>query len=1072
MTWGGILAENIQGVDLSTGKLYIPLTLASLSGPNGFGEAFGIQYSTLGLPPLIRTWNQDAPTGILGLGWSFTTPSVIRLGNGSIYDTFLLNGQKLILTSIISDEEYGNTLSFVTAINSQLQIEYHTGFDRWIVIDSEGITYTYGFNFNNGNIDAVQYGVNWQNINSGGPTLWVGNTIQSDPINQRTFARIWNLSFKTNTYGQQVNYTYSKDSRIIGAHGQGLSYDVASYLTEISVEGGQSIQFSYQEKESWEYPLPRFNYETDGSITNAYQDRIETKYLASAQVFNEFGQLQNNIVFNYGFLWDNFNLSPSNNSNITQINKRLLTSIIVTTPNGYEVTPPHTFDYWGYNTQNNNDGYQAYFNSNAFNIMTMLNGALDGSGFAIGYSLDPYKDASGNIYNQLFGHLKTIQSPEGALTWYSYAQVSQNYSEIGTDFDTQWQNQLDLTQITPPATSGITWACPRPFWGPDGYLVIRWYSKDKYNGNYQMCIVVYEWLGKWVSVLPGSSETFAIYDWEENPLKDYQVITTGTGFFCVLVTSTSSDFQGFVKIFNRNPNLPGQWQSNSYSYNINVGEYLTSLPANSNDMSNRVEVTVGNNIISILDKVALNLYAFGWNGQSWDVTTVDSTILSSGTFSSQQYNSASTILGNSIFIIVSSFLNKLDVTYFIFNYNPINVSNPWVQFSKVLNNIAFINGMQTVLYLQATPANGYIVVNALINNYGDSDSFNMPLIVSWDDNFTVYCQPIQNAGTWSFPNSQWWSFLAPWTGNGNFTQCGDNLYYTVTDEKIAFRYISSPNASMDSTGNIGWESQQFTSNKSNDSFWGNLPLPDMTIAPQGTIDITFTFYQYDPTSQTWIQADNISTALGSTKDTDEIIAIVCFSIEIAGLVLMVLSPLGSVFISLGEILNTLTMPLATLSSIIVGTASASIFTEATAEIVSGVFDFVAQQAEGIGQNFLINYLLKRSMDNYSNGSLGSIILCGQQYTMPSLFYNQWISSSNPGKYGSYQWNSINLPAPSNVLYLNCPLDLGPLRTWNAGLTNSTFSVGNYCIPYSYIEILEDGNENYYYMCSDQVVFFE
>lgn len=1066
------MAKNIQGVDLSTGKLYIPLTLASLSGPNGFGETFGIQYSTLGLPPLIRTWNQDAPTGTLGLGWSLTTPSITRLGNGSIYDTFLLNGQKLIMTSYVSDGEGGYNLTFVTAVNSLLQINYQTTAEIWTIVDSDGITYTYGSD----TTDHTQYGVNWQSMNGQGPNLWVGTSIQSDSSNQSQYVRIWNLASKTNIYGQQVNYTYSKSSLNVGKNSQGLMYDVSSYLVSINVVGGQSLQLFYQEKGTWEYPPLRSNYETDGTITNAYQDRIETQYLSSAQLYDELGQLQNIITFGYGFLWDNFSFSAStdNTFNSSMMNKRLLTSITVTTPDGYEVTPPHTFDYWGYgNTtaENNNDGFQAYFNSTDFNIMTMLNGALDGSGFATGYTLEPYQDASGNIYNQLFGHLKNIQSPEGALTWYSYAEVSQNYSEIGSDFDTQWQNQLDLTQITPPTTSGITWTCPRPFWGPDGYLVIRWYSENKYNDNYQMCIVVYEWLGKWVSVLPSSSETFAIYDWEANPIEDYQVITTGTGFFCVLITSSSSDFQGFVKIFNRNPNLPGQWQSNSYSYNINAGEYLTKLPDNESDMSNRVEVTIGNNIISILDKVALNLYAFGWNGQSWDVTTVDNTTLSSSTSSSQQYNSASTILGNSIFIIVSSFLSSENATYFIFNYNPVNVSNPWVQFSGIFNDVIFLTeGYQTVLYLQATPANGYIVVNALINNYGDiNNSFSMPLIVSWDDNFDLTYQKIEQNGNWSFQLTDTENLFFPWIGQGNFSSVADNLYYTASDEKSVFRYIASPDASEDTYGNVGWESQQLTSNKSNDTFWGNLALPDMTIAAQGTTDITFTFYQYDPTSQTWIQADDIGTTLGSTTDTDEIIAIVCFSIQIAGLVLIFLAPLGSVFAGLGQVLNILTMPLASLASIIVGTASASIFTEATAEAVSGIFDFLAQQAEGIGQNFLVNYLIKRSMDNYSNGGIGSFILCGQSYTTPSLFYNQWFSNSAPGIYSSYQWNSINLPAPSNVLYLNCPPIDGPSETWNVGLTSSTFSVGNYCIPYGYIEIL-DNTGSYYYMCSDQVVF--
>jgi hypothetical protein len=347
---GWILAENIQGVDLSTGKLYLPLTLASLSGPNGFGETFGIQYSTLGLAPLIRTWNQDAPTNILGLGWSLTTPSIIRLGNGSINDTFLFNGQKLILTSSTYDDSNGYTQNFVTSINSQLKIQLQNSGFRWVVTDSDGSTYIYGQSLFGNNLDAVQYGVNWELANSQSVVRWVGDSIQSNS-NQNTYVKVWNLASKTNIYGQQVNYTYNKTSLNVGKSGGyyvSSLYDTASYLAGISVVRGQSIQLFYQEKQASEYPLPRFNYETDGSITNAYQDRIETKYLSSAQVYDELGQLQNNITFNYGFLWDNFNnLSSSNSSDLQAMNKRLLTSITVTTPDGYEVSPAHTFDYWG-----------------------------------------------------------------------------------------------------------------------------------------------------------------------------------------------------------------------------------------------------------------------------------------------------------------------------------------------------------------------------------------------------------------------------------------------------------------------------------------------------------------------------------------------------------------------------------------------------------------------------------------------------------------------------------------------------------------------------------------------------
>ncbi|AIL13141.1 hypothetical protein IM40_05870 [Candidatus Paracaedimonas acanthamoebae] len=1080
------MAENIQGVDLSTGKLYIPLTLASLSGPNGFGETFGIQYSTLGLPPLIRTWNQDAPTGILGLGWSLTTPAVIRLGNGSIYDTFLLNGQKLILTSIKPNSIYsGNyTLEFVTAINSQLQITYDSYNECWTVIDNNGDIYIYGVIPNTSNWDAIQFGVNWQNTNGQSPASWSGSTIQADSSNQNTYVKVWNIASKSNIYGQKVNYTYNKTSLNVGKSGNPLTYDTASYLVGISVVGGQSLQLFYEEKQPSEYPLPRFNYEMDGSITNAYQDRIETKYLSSAQVFDGLGQLQNIITFNYGFLWDNFNLSSSNSYNRAVMNKRLLTSITITTPDGYEVSPAHTFDYWGYGnttTQNNNDGYQTYFNSDAFNIMTMQNGDLDGTGFPEGYTLSPYQDASGNTYNQIFGHLKTIQSPEGALTWYSYMQVSQNYNEIGSasDFDTQWQNQLDLKNITPPETEDVTWTCPRPFWGPDGYLVLRWYSEDDSSGSYQMCIVVYEWLGKWVPVI---TQTFNVGYYDPDPAKDWQIITTGTGFFCLLISGgdKGGTYPGTFHIFNRDPNLPGQWQSHTYNYSIPVLQ--TYYDPDDNPTANlNCEVNISNNIIALLDKFRFKLYAFAWNGQSWDEIPENFMVLKEifppiePNISNPYYNSTCAILGNSVLVLGSSMSDSsAEACYCIFNYNPSNASNPWAQYPSpiagTLNDVIYLNSQNpdngNVWLLQAQPSNGYIVVSALTQDVNQYTTNNLPLIVSWDDNFNISTQKIQQNGNWYFDISTLETDFLPWIGQGNFFSIGNNIYYTTSGAKTAFRYIASPDASMDSNGNIGWESQQLTSNKSNDSFWANLPLPDMTIAAQGTGDITYSFYQYDPTSQTWIEASNVSTVLGSITDTDEIIAIVCFSFQVAGIVFMFLAPLSFLAEALGEGLNMLTMPLSSLSGAIVGTLSASVFSESTAEVVSLVFDQVAQQAEGIGQNFLTNYVIKRSMDNYSNGSFGSFLLCGQQYTLPSLFYNQWVPSSTPGTYGSYQWNNLNLPAPSDVLYLVS----SETKAEYDGLAQSSFMLGNYCLPYSYIYYTKSGDK-WYFLSTDQVLFF-
>src|SRR5690242_6268088 len=93
---------NNNGVDLTTGKLLIPIQLASVSGPNNFGETVSLQYSSSSLLQQIKTWNEETQTSVVGLGWSFKQQFIVRIGNGSLNDSFILNGENaaaLILQS-------------------------------------------------------------------------------------------------------------------------------------------------------------------------------------------------------------------------------------------------------------------------------------------------------------------------------------------------------------------------------------------------------------------------------------------------------------------------------------------------------------------------------------------------------------------------------------------------------------------------------------------------------------------------------------------------------------------------------------------------------------------------------------------------------------------------------------------------------------------------------------------------------------------------------------------------------------------------------------------------------------
>src|ERR1700755_3661187 len=59
-----------NSVNLLTGDLNLPMNLVSMPGRNGLGIDVSITYSSANIENVVDTWNLDAPTGTLGLGWS------------------------------------------------------------------------------------------------------------------------------------------------------------------------------------------------------------------------------------------------------------------------------------------------------------------------------------------------------------------------------------------------------------------------------------------------------------------------------------------------------------------------------------------------------------------------------------------------------------------------------------------------------------------------------------------------------------------------------------------------------------------------------------------------------------------------------------------------------------------------------------------------------------------------------------------------------------------------------------------------------------------------------------------
>ncbi|MCP4625763.1 MAG: hypothetical protein GY850_19935, partial [bacterium] len=51
------------------GDVNLPLHLVSLAGPHGLNVSLSAYYGS-NLGRQVSTWNREAPTGIMGLGWS------------------------------------------------------------------------------------------------------------------------------------------------------------------------------------------------------------------------------------------------------------------------------------------------------------------------------------------------------------------------------------------------------------------------------------------------------------------------------------------------------------------------------------------------------------------------------------------------------------------------------------------------------------------------------------------------------------------------------------------------------------------------------------------------------------------------------------------------------------------------------------------------------------------------------------------------------------------------------------------------------------------------------------------
>lgn len=353
----------LNAVDSFTGQVSFTLPLVNLPGRNGLDLSLSASYSG----PVWKsacTWNLDAPTGVLGLGWGLPLARIFAVFDKSAapeaaaYFLAWRGGVRRLWCT----GQSGNNWTYGTSGNDAWQITYNPSSQIWAIIDEDGVTHIFGDTGSGRN--TVQNMVCWGN--------WLGS---SDNLpQQQTIASGWLLNQSQNRFGDAIVYTYGTISVAVSGT-QGKLFTQSVVLMNVVAADGSQVQFNYGTKQAAEMQNPH----TNPAPPNAYQDPLNPRFLQSISVQSGSATPLYTLQFSY----------PQTLLGPTNFGKRLLSGVQYVTPEGL-TRPPLQFSYFG---QSQQDG---------------VNPA------------QPFNSATGALY----GGLKAVTLIEGGVVSFSYAQTN------------------------------------------------------------------------------------------------------------------------------------------------------------------------------------------------------------------------------------------------------------------------------------------------------------------------------------------------------------------------------------------------------------------------------------------------------------------------------------------------------------------------------------------------------------------------------------------------------------------------------------------------------------------------
>ncbi len=661
-----------NSVNLYSGDVNLPINLLTVSGRGGLNASVTASYSS-NIQYERDNWALDAPSGILGMGWSMSYDKIIvdHKNTGSVHDDdfYLVSGgstNELIMVS--STSATSGTKTFKTKNYQFWKITYYKSDERWEIVKEDGKTYVFGGGVStvSGNKisdgNSIQWGVKWGN--------WIGSSMRTSGQSQHPVA--WNLSKVKNTWGDELTYDYLVVEEQVGRYGvpdlvEPKRHTKASYLQKITTPEGKEIEFIYGEKNTDEYTDPHQElttaYETYADFTGESQVIMAENNTWTAVVGNTSGTVS--YLWEYQYFGQSGWTSGGTSATLTTalfpfddiFNYTI--RLTVTDSNGStSVEKPVTILGDG---RLNPDPECP---SDCAPI-PVLGSAAGGNPAALPAHFEP--DAYQEKYETKFLSRIEVRNENSIPLYY----IDFEYTGFGTLGDPDYKRLLarivheypngemlpsldfsyntssdvhpaSLKKVTYPSGSEVTYTYtdktisnsnrkltinaptgtedPR-VWIANDYVIVTWRKIDA-TGDDEIILKIYTWDGKWIEYDHGEiANTGELFDTDNTVIRDIFGIKLGNNDFIVQNFEIFIYGDSFVFVYDYYEKNSTRWLRFFRKNPNKPGEWYTNSTSITTNNS-LVDVVIGDDLVAVAELVDDDVTVFRWNGQSWNNDTI------------------------------------------------------------------------------------------------------------------------------------------------------------------------------------------------------------------------------------------------------------------------------------------------------------------------------------------------------------------------------------------------------------------------------------------------------------------